>query len=441
MTSLDLDVAVLGGGLTAVLAAALVAREGRRVALLPCGELGRPTFLDDLPPAAPTGPARRVLDTLALTVEAEAAARPVQLIFADHRLELPDAPDAALLELGLVAPSANGAALEPLRAGMERLARLLADERAPLRRGLFEAQRRRAEAARLGLDAPAARVAPEALGLLELLAALTPWLCQEPTGSAARIATMPASASLSALTRATTSPAKGLRARVLACALERGLSLMEQPPSALVEHRDGLELRLAPHAPDRGAPERVRAAAVIDGSEAHLSLALSGARRRARASRTQSALRGLEVTVDRDALPAPLGPRALLVEDPALGPLGLALDPQELGTRRTLRLFGPPGETGIELDATLRRLGRLFPFFPEGRPEARVLEGDERPLAPVFGAPARPAAPSIVGAHRRLSLVGPAAGRGLGVDAPYALASAAAVWVEETLGAAGLTRS
>lgn len=460
------EAAVIGGRLSAVIAAALFAKRGLRTLLVDQGELASADqdLVDDLVPSpADSGVMQKVHDELGLRLETEPRLHPVhpalQVVFPDQRVELsPDRP--ALLEelrrerAGRLEGATN--TLDRLDGGARAVGAFLSEAQELPASGFF-GRRAAAQLVRrhegLGNDlAKAALLDGAPPELSEALLALLPFVTHFDAPNVERV-------TAARLCRPVSRWLRGLGRLELPTGL-RGLFLEVAEKRAFDLHR-GAIARLEPASKQITlelvqSKEEITADVVIDAStdlsgidtipgrlrKKELSLALQAAKPRGH-------LHVIGVSVDRAALPPGMGRHLLLlngrrgeVRDDGVQsledrPILVCRRAAEEGARDELICAHPVSAVrqhaeGLDqLEAAMRaRLTRLIPFLEHGRPEVQTMTGrgatqDRRPMLPhpLYDPDLDPEL-GLTGVglrtpYRSVFLAGPAVLPGLGVEGEY----------------------
>lgn len=447
---------VLGGGLTAALTAALLAKRGLPVSSVDHDEPGRP-LSPWLGAAVSTERGSRVMELvhseLGVRVALEAAwvhPRSTQVVFRDRRAALPGRPEALAAELGRAFPERVAAlhrAITRLETLSAQLGEVLDGAKALPPSGFFA---RRAAALAFGRR-PALARSLEASGLLEDLGPELELLFSGPLPFAAGLdGGGPCSAAhvVRTISRllggVALLPGTTLVERLLEGATEHGLARWPGPAVAIHRSSDGVALELA-------GGERVEGRILVDATAglvaadlpggAKLPTALDGAR-----AATGAVVR-FSLELDRDALGPVLGGHTLLFDG--------APEEPPFGARPILLVEAagaPPGRAALEVHvpvssaeaaalaplegALLERLGRLVPFLPDARPTLAPPSTAGTPLfAPIAG-PGGALGPALPSVAPELIVAGAPILSGLGVEGCYLAALRAADACAERLAGA-----
>lgn len=476
------DVLVVGGRLSATIAAALLAKRGLRTLLVDQGELASqdPDLPWDLVPSpAGSGVMEKVHAELGIRLDADKRLHPVQpslqVIFPDQRFELHPLERRLVAELARErAGQAEGAepALARIRLGAEAVGAFLAEAKELPASGFFgkraagNAVRRHATAGAKVLEHRLFEGAPGELA--EALLALLPFITHLDARSADELTvarlSRPVARWLRGLGRLDAEG--GLRTLFLEAAARRAFEIHRGAVARLEPDGKVLEVSLAQ------GREEITADCVLDASTDLSGIATIPAKKQKKeltltlqAARPKGALHVLGFEVDEAVIPPGMGRYVILLNgrrDPSRFQLeGGALEDRPIllvrraGTkpgRQELIASHPVSEVrahaeGLDLlEASMRaRVERLVPFLAEGNPVIRVLSGrgatrDQRSVLPhpLYDPELDPEL-GLTGVgmrtpHKNLFLAGPAVLPGLGVEGEYwtALQAADAISVVKT---------
>lgn len=469
------DVVVIGGRLSAVITAALLAKRGLRGLLVDQGELGSAPWLADLVWDEEASPVMaEVHAELVLREELRAGARPleplVQVIFPDQRLDLFTERPRLLAEVARCFGAAPRDAFEAVLGRLDALeakAGTYLAQAGELPASGFFARRSAAALARrheevtgpLAAAEPFSGLPPD-LGLM-LLAPL-PFLGHLDARRPEEVSVARWARTLGrSLRGASRVKGAGARAIILGAAEKRGFEVKRSAVETVEPKGRVVELRIAGQRDPVTTDLLIDASSDLSGLDAlprdkqkkELALALQ-------AARPKSSLFALSLELDEHVLPPGLGDHALLLNgrrDPNRFEDGDAEDrPIWLTTRRRgdgraeLLAVHPLSSAlaharGVDRLAEVMRarLTRLIPFLAEGRPAQEPLTGGrgqggflhhpllELDLDPLSGI----AGISMRTPYKNVLVAGPAVLPGLGIEGEYLTARQAADAAVEASGA------
>lgn len=466
------DVVVVGGRLSAVLTATLLAKRGLRGLLVDQGELstlGSDHIDDDV--WAPVGSVvidrtLRELELKDTLTRAWAPSEPMlHVVFPDERIDVLPNREHTLRSLERVAPGST-ALFDELERAHDEVGQLLdAGVEIPAPGGFFGRRPTAAAAKRAPrlLEAwsetgPADLARQLVVGLSPFLTHLDP---REPEELVAGRLARPLLRFLAGV--GTVKHADGLRGLLLDFAQRKALEVRRTAVERLEPEGKGWSIRLA------GARDPVLADAVVDASTDLSGAEVIPSRKQGRqlpltlqAARPRGFLYAFGLEVDRKALPPGLGRRILLLNgrrdrsrfDPNEPnsedrPIWLITRPGDRPERIRLIALHPfssvqahGGEAMTAKDRVVRaRLERLFPFLPDGHPES-FMPGSSGYGPPYLAHPHfDPGLDELTGLGgiptrtplKTLFFAGPAVLPGLGREGEYLSALQAADAVEATL--------
>lgn len=453
------DAVVVGGRLSATIAAALLVKRGQRTLLIDQGELksqGSDLLADIVPSPAGSLVMERVHDELGLRLESEGRLRPVkpglQVVLPDHRLELSPKRERLTQEFARADAASLAGTLDRVKEASEEVARFLEESKELPASGFFDRRTAAATARRhAGVGTPAAERGlfedgPAALhqtllGLLPFITHLDARDAQLPTARLAR----PAQRWLQGLGQLEVEG--GLRGLFLEHAERRAFERHDGAVAELLPAGKDVRLKLGHGDPDVTCDVLVDASTDLSGIEQipsrkqkkDLALALQAARPKGR-------LHILEIELDARAIPPGMGRYLLLLNgrqgarDGADGPEDrpILLTRRPAGEGREALVCAHPvssvrsHEEGVDqLEAAMRaRVTRLVPFLEDASPAVRTLSGRGASGSrnavldhPLYDPDLDPAmgltGVSMRTPHKGVLLAGPAVLPGLGVEGEY----------------------